>query len=107
MNISSYLASHSAIYTRIFHLPWRIIFFPNFIIFALCRADDACNVVEECNVDIAQRLAALESKVESENSDLQNQLEEVKSENQELKKKNEELSNAVMELEKIVMKPFL
>jgi len=82
-------------------------------LFAFCLADEACNIVAECNVDITQRLSALENDMENvkvQNSKLKSEVEYVKAENVDLKNQveilkheNAELSNDILEIEKIVM----
>jgi len=103
----------------------RLIILP--ICFSLCLADSfSCNIVGQCNVDLAQRLLALENDMENvklenselkievgnvkaENVGLKNQvekieleMEDVKSENSEQKIDVENLKNQ-NEIEKIVM----
>ena len=62
------------------------------ICFTFCSADDPCNTVNECNVDILQRLIALETKVENlttENIGLTTRVEYMEIENEVLKNEND------------------
>jgi len=69
------------------------------------RADEGCSVVDECIVDIAQRLTALETKnedltgkvenLQAENDQLKNQLEDVEIENRKLKNDVQDLEGRV------------
>jgi len=103
----------------------RLLILPLFLTFGL--ADETCSIVEECNVDIVQRLSVLENAgrrlitdveyLKAENDDLKNQVEnveneitDIKAENTDLKTQvenlrniNGELANDVLAIEKIVI----
>ena len=71
----------------------RLIILP--ICFSLCLADSfSCNIVGQCNVNLSQRLSALENDMENvklENSELKIEVQNVKSENAGLKNQVEKI----------------